>query len=432
MSTTLAPLPEPHAHGRVNARGCAVSGATAAGLLAYERTLAALLRWRPGADVAIEQALQAAPRFVMAHVLRAYLGVCSREPRQIAAARDALAATAGLAANARERRHLAALAAVFDDDYGGARACLDEILHQAPRDLLALHAVQSIDHLSGDATATLARTGRVLAAWPATLDGHRAAQSMHAIARVEAGDHRRGERMARAILAHDPLDLRTHHVMAHVFEMTDRAAEGRAWLWQRIDRFGLAREFSVHLWWHLALFDWSLGDLDAALQTYDRHIRGQRSTQIADLIDASSLLWRIALRGGDPGGRWHELAAAWAPHADDRFCSFSDLHAMLAFVGAGDWDAAQRLERTLAHAQWLATRHAATTREIGLPACRALMAFGRGDDALAAGLLAGLPRSAQRLGGSHAQRDLLYLTLLRAVERLRRPVRHPVDLEEFA
>ena len=91
----------------------------------------------------------------------------------------------------------------------------------------------------------------------------------------------------------------------------------------------------------------------------------------ADLIDAAALLWRIQLRGGDAGPRWTELAAAWAPHIEDGFCSFNDLHAMLAFVGARDWHRAQRLESTLARSQSLPTRHGATTRRLGLrPAAR--------------------------------------------------------------
>jgi hypothetical protein len=96
---------------------------------------------------------------------------------------------------------------------------------------------------------------------------------------------------------------------------------------------------------------------------------------------------------------------------------------MLAFVGAGDWDRAQRLERALTAARTLQTRYGETTRLLGLPACRALIAFGRGNDTLAVTLLASLPALAHRLGGSHAQRDVLNLTLLHAIERIRRPTR---------
>jgi hypothetical protein len=141
------------------------------------------------------------------------------------------------------------------------------------------------------------------------------------------------------------------------------------------------------------------------------------------MIDATALLWRIHLRGGNTGTRFAELAAAWAPTIDDGFCSFNDLHAMLAFVGAGDWDRAERLEHAVAQAASLPTRYGETTRLLGLPACRALIAFGRRNDTLAITLLASLPAQAHRLGGSHAQRDVLQLTLLHAIERIRWPAR---------
>jgi hypothetical protein len=50
-----------------------------------------------------------------------------------------------------------------------------------------------------------------------------------------------------------------------------------------------------------------------------------------------------------------------------------------------------------------------------------MIAFGRRNDTLAITLLANLPALAHRLGGSHAQRDVLHLTLLHAIERIRRP-----------
>jgi hypothetical protein len=94
---------------------------------------------------------------------------------------------------------------------------------------------------------------------------------------------------------------------------------------------------------------------------------------------------------------------------------------MLAFVGAKNWAYAQQLEGELLRCSSLATRHGETTRLIGLAACRGIIAFARGDYARAVELLGALPPIAHRIGGSHAQRDLLYLTLLEAVQRLRRP-----------
>ena len=138
---------------------------------------------------------------------------------------------------------------------------------------------------------------------------------------------------------------------------------------------------------------------------------------MSDLIDASALLWRVELAGADAGPRWTGLSAAWSEHIDDAYCSFNDIHAMLAFVGARDWQHARRLVDRLVHSAAQPTRHGQTTRLLGLAACRALMAYGSGDHAAALQLLSRLPASVHRLGGSHAQRDVLQLTLHCSLDR---------------
>jgi hypothetical protein len=87
---------------------------------------------------------------------------------------------------------------------------------------------------------------------------------------------------------------------------------------------------------------------------------------------------------------------------------------MLAFVGAQRHD----LQRRLLRAQHRRLAHGGTNRgmlrDVGLPACQALAAFGKQDFRSAAQLLRDLPAVSHRLGGSHAQRGLLGLTLRHA------------------
>jgi tetratricopeptide (TPR) repeat protein len=400
-----------------------VSGATTAAAEAYERALAAFQCWHNGADEQLSSALLEAPDFVMGHVLQAYLHVCSRDPRRIRQARPLLVRAGSLRANERERLHLAAIAAAAVGDYELATARLDELLRSHPRDALALQVANTFDYFTGDATRMLDRVEAVLPAWSGDLPGYHAVLVTHAFALEECGEYERAEHAARAALALNALDVRAHHVMAHVFEMTDRPDAGVQWMSEQITRFGADRFFTTHCWWHLALFHLAQGQADRALNLYDNFVRADHSDDIADLIDAAALLWRIRLRGVDIGARAAELAAAWAPHIHDSFCTFNDVHAMLAFVAARDWERAQRLEAALVASHSLQTRYGETTRQLGLPACRALIAFGRGDNTLATTLLASLPALAHRLGGSHAQRDVLHLTLLQAIERIRRPVR---------
>ena len=403
----------------IDARGYSISGATPTAVEAYERALATFQSWRSGTYAELSPALQEAPTFVMAHVLQAYLLLSSRDPRRVALARPVLARAAELPANERERLHLAAISAALADHYERAKARWTELLSRYPRDVLALQAAHAFDYITGDLDRMNDRVAAVLPAWSSELPGYHAVLAMHAFSLEECGEYKSAENAAAAALALNAFDARAHHVMAHVFEMSERPAAGVRWMNEHITSWGVDTIVATHCWWHLALFHLAQGQLDQALALYDGRVRPTHSIEISDMTDAAALLWRIHLLGGNTGTRWGELADAWGPTIDDGFCSFNDLHAMLSFVGARDWDRARRLELAVARAASLPTRYGETTRLLGLPACRALIAFGRRNDNLAIGLLAGLPAHAHRLGGSHAQRDVLNLTLLHAIERIR-------------
>ncbi|MCW5623714.1 MAG: tetratricopeptide repeat protein [Burkholderiales bacterium] len=399
-----------------------MSGANAATAAAYERALAAARTWRLDPEAPLDCALRDAPDFVMAHALRAYLLICSRDPRDHRVARSILDAARRLPADRCERLHLAAIAAAFDDDLRRMRECLDELLEARPHDLLALQVSQAIDYLTGDFVRMGARVDATLRHLSTQLPGYSSVLAMHAFALVENGDPARAEDTALRALEMDPLDARAHHAMAHVFEMSDRPEDGLRWMQAHRAAWSHGTVLVTHGWWHTALFHLARDDIGPALAIYDQMVQGP-CPALSDLIDAASLLWRIRLRTCDVGACAANLAAAWEPRIDDRSCSFADVHAMLAFGLADDAERAERLEAALVRSAARSTRHGITTRELGLPAVRALRAFVRGDMMMAIPLLAGLPPIVHRLGGSHAQRDVLHLTLLAAIDGIRRPRR---------
>src|SRR5437764_3633751 len=156
-------------------RGCTISGARPRALAAYEHALALHQAWRDGAEAALALALREAPEFVMAHLLQAYLLVCSRDPRRVELARPVLERVAALPANERERLHVAAVAAVLDDDdLDAARATLGELLRLEPRDALALQVAHSLDYVSGDVACLKERVATVLPAWSEAVPGYHA------------------------------------------------------------------------------------------------------------------------------------------------------------------------------------------------------------------------------------------------------------------
>jgi hypothetical protein len=138
---------------------------------------------------------------------------------------------------------------------------------------------------------------------------------------------------------------------------------------------------------------------------------------VLDIVDASALLWRLTLRGVDVGERWQTLADRWAPLADAGWYAFNDLHAMIAFVGAGRQAEQRRLLDAQSRVVSEGSDNAMFTREVGRPAAQAMAAFGDGDYRRAVELLREIRGHAQRFGGSHAQRDLIDLSLLEAALR---------------
>jgi len=123
------------------------------------------------------------------------------------------------------------------------------------------------------------------------------------------------------------------------------------------------------------------------------------------------------LRGVDVGNRWRELADCYEPLAEDAYYVFNDFHAMMAFVADGRRKAAQKLLAALDQRVTEGGTNAYMTRYVGLPLCRALAAFGDAEFETAAYTLMRIRHNAQRFGGSHAQRDVLTLTLIEAVLR---------------
>jgi tetratricopeptide (TPR) repeat protein len=402
-----------------DARGCEVTGASPRALEHYERALGGFLAWTGEPRAEARLALEQAPGFVMGHVLEAELHLCSRDPADMQGALRALHCAQPLAQNARERMHVAAVATALRGDYDRARQLLACILAHHPRDLLALAVSHTIDLYLGDTHDLRERVAAVLPAWSRADAGYHGVLAMHAFGLEEAGEYGRAEDAAFAALELEPRDIRAHHARAHVLEMQGRSAQGLRWMGERAAYWTGAGPSSTHVWWHLALYHLELGGARHALELYDRRIAAASAPSLSELIDASALLWRLELRGAEPGPRWGRLAERWAPHAVDAFCAFNDLHAMLAFVGARRTDLSRRLLRAQRRRLAYGGTNEGMLREAGLPACRALAAFGEKDYARAALLLRGLPEVSHRLGGSHAQRGLIGLTLRAAENRVR-------------
>jgi hypothetical protein len=350
-------------------------------------------------------------------VLRAYLQRLSTEPDGLPVARAAFAAARALPTNERERGHLEAVGHLVDGRWRSAGRALEDVAIAFPRDALALQAGHLVDFYCGAGRMLRDRIARALPQWSEDMPGYHALLGMHAFGLEENASYSRAEADGRRAVEMEPRDGWAWHAVTHVMEMQGRQRDGIDWL--RGDPAAWTREsfFCIHNWWHLALFHLDLDETDEVLALFDGPIYGARSRVVLDMVDASALLWRLHLRGVELGDRWSAVADGWESYAGAGAYAFNDAHAMMAFVGAQRSAAAQRVLDGQERALDGAGDNASFTREVGGPVTRAIKAFGDGDYAQTVRLLRPVRDIAQRFGGSHAQRDVLDLTLVEAALR---------------
>jgi hypothetical protein len=399
-----------------DSHGNIASGATGVALDHFEQATHELRCYVGDPLAGAQAALAAAPAMTMGHVLLAWLQLLGTEPAGLPEARAALAAARALPATEREAMHLAAIEHLVQGRWHAAGVLLEDLSMRHPRDALALQAGHQIDFFTGHSRMLRDRIARALPDWHPGMPGYHAVLGMHAFGLEETGDYAGAERVGRRSVELERRDGWGWHAVAHVMEMQNRRRDGVAWLGHDSAAWSEGSFFAVHNWWHLALFHLGLEETDKVLALIDARILGAASPVVLDMIDASALLWRLMLRGVAVGDRWQALAKRWAAitAAGSRY-AFNDLHAMMAFVGAGQEGEALRL--LAAQREALASDrsdNAGFLSDVGHDATRAIHAFANGDPAQAMELLRPLRSHAHRFGGSHAQRDVLDLTLIAA------------------
>ena len=393
------------------------SGASAASLEHFEHGLRLLQCYIGDPLSTADGAISEAPEMTMAHVLRAWLLLLGTEAAALPMARQSWETASKLPANEREQGHLAAIRHLIEGRWHAAARTLEDVTIAYPRDALALLVGHQLDFFTGQSRMLRDRIARALPAWHERLPGYHSLLGMHAFGLEECADYSRAEAAGRRAVELEPRDGWAQHAVAHVFEMSGRKREGIAWMRANPDAWSRDSFFAVHNWWHVAMFHLDLGEIDAVLELFDAAIYGRHSGIVLEMIDAAALLWRLELRGVSVGDRWNTLADGWEPHASAGNYAFNDVHAALSFLRAGRTTALASLLDAQEMAMARADDNAAFTREVGRPVTRALADFHAGNYAAAVRALRGVRNGAALFGGSHAQRDLLDLTLLEAARR---------------
>jgi tetratricopeptide (TPR) repeat protein len=403
-----------------DSRDLAVSTADADLVAGLEKAHELFLTYSGDPIGEIEEVLDGAPDFVMGHIFKAALLTQAMETRIYGDMVNALESAEALAsrANERERMHIRAIRAWADGDFHRAVDLWDDVLVHYPRDLLALQLAHLSDVLLGDTTNQRDRVARILHAWDESVPGYGYVLGLYAFGLEENRDFAMAEECGRRAVALNPADAYAVHAVAHVMESQGRQSGGINWMRSREGDWAYGN-FANHLWWHLSIYHLDLGQTDRVLDVYDTCLRStDQSGDRYEELDAAALLWRLNLLGIDVGDRWKTLADKWEPSATDTLYAFNDVHAMMTFVADGRWEVADRVLH--AHERYTSAANdanSAMTRTVGEPFCRALKAFAKEEYGAAVETLLPIRYRTRYLGGSHAQREIIGLTLLEAALR---------------
>jgi tetratricopeptide (TPR) repeat protein len=386
----------------------------------YDRAIDLLVRYHPDVVELAGQLNAGDAPVPMASALMAYLHLMSTDADDLAAARGAWQTLSRMEANEREQAHTAAIGAWLDGNWTGAASRLDELLSSSPSDLLALMVGHLLDFFLGDAQNLRDRPIRTLREFDPDHPHAEFVRGMAAFGLEEAGHYDQALDAGLAAVDANPDDVWGIHAVVHTYEMQGLIDEGIRFLASDRTRWESGNLFTVHNWWHLALYHLEAGQPERSLGIYDSEIHHTDSAGVPiEMLDASALLWRLLLDGVDTGDRFATLAQAWTPKATgDSWYVFNDFHAVIAFAGADRRDDIRTLIQ--GRERWLEVAegtNALMTAEIGLPACRAVLAFieDRHHDVIAE--LFPIRRTLNHFGGSHAQRDALQRTLLESALR---------------
>ncbi len=408
-----------------------VSASSAAALDASERALWRMMSFYGTPIDDLDAASAADPTWPLPRLMKAGFLLSLTEPSVRDDARALIATVPEHgegSGNPRERAHRGALVRLAAGDWAGAGDAWSAILRDHPRDALALQWAHLFDFYRGDLTQLAGRVAPLLGDWPGDDPLHPYVLALHAFGLEESGRYAEAEATGRRALAADARVPWAIHAVAHVMEMQGRHGEGLDWMAARRRQWGArdaadggpgANGFAGHLGWHEALFALETLAFDRALARFDDYLDAERIEITLQRVDAASLLWRIALLGGDVGDRWRALVAGWRLDESTAGHSlFNDAHATMALVGVGDLARAREwVALSLAAAERNGGWNGDVARAIGAPLLQGIVAFGAGQFDLATERIALARAALTAFGGSRAQRDVVDQTLLAAAAR---------------
>jgi tetratricopeptide (TPR) repeat protein len=404
--------------------GIAVTISDAAAITPLNQAIEAVLAHRANTATLLNQTLAIDADCALAHLIVGFAQKILAQSERDELARAAFARAAcsinQRGGTAREVQLLAALDEWCAGNMRASAELLEAQVARCPTDILTLKLSHAIQFMLGDRTGMHRILTKAAQAWSDDMPLAGYVHGCMAFAFEEMGEFDKAEAIGRHGLDLAPGDVWGAHAVAHTFEMRRQPLQGVAWLDRNLGQLDGCGNFSFHIEWHRGLFLIQLGQLDAALDAYDRSVRIKQTDDFRDISNAASLLWRLEYNGLNVGLRWHELADLAERRITDDALTFARLHYLMAMIGDHRWPAAkamvaqmQREAATPVASETVPTQHLILAR-IGANMAQSMLDIGERDFRSAIDRFMPVRSEVLSLGGSNAQRDVFQQMLIAA------------------
>ncbi|XP_019466465.1 tetratricopeptide repeat protein 38-like, partial [Meleagris gallopavo] len=301
-----------------------------------------------------------------------------------------------------------------DENLGGIEGCLSKLKAADPNFVMGHVIANGLELIGAGSSVRLNK------------DLGSALQTMMTLSRSQPLTEREKlhvlalDTFASGALDIDRTDAWSAHTIAHVNEMKAEVEKGLAFMKETEDNWKGSDMLTTHNYWHWALGFIEKGEYEAALTIYDNHIAPKllSGRSMLDIVDSSSMLYRLHLEGVKLGDRWDNVLKRAKKHTKDHVLLFNDAHMLMSSLGALRY--VQRIKDFTLLITFSFYREPGKDHElslapsVGLPLLQALVEFENGNCDKAVDLLYPIRYQLIQLGGSNAQRDIFSQLLIHA------------------
>jgi tetratricopeptide (TPR) repeat protein len=300
-------------------------------------------------------------------------------------------------------------------DYSSAKFFFNEHLNKYPCDVIAIFMLHMLDFCCGNTTNLLNLIQRLDTeiSHIHPLYGYYLAIKSFVV--CESGQYRESLEIGLKSCRLIEDNIYAIHAVSHAYHEMGEHEKIIEFLNTNMPFWISNPGMQMHVYWHMALAELSLLSLDNARAAFHTFYSMKTSPDTEQDLDAVGFLWRYKLCFPDDGQYselWSQLADNWTGCIGASTSYFHDLHAALAFAAA---DKPFLIKKMIARSDGTGIPEGAHI--VGTMILQSIYHYSIGQYDECATLLSKTKKHWSKIGGSHAQRDLLCLTLQDALCR---------------